>query len=52
MQRSLKDWNRGISVGGRRISNLRYVDDTTQVASDGEEWVELINLVKVMDKEL
>ena len=32
MREALEDWDGGISIGGRRITNLRYADDTTLIA--------------------
>lgn len=32
MRKSLENWNGGIMFNGRKISNLRYVDDTTLIA--------------------
>ena len=29
MREALEVWDGGISIGGRRITNLRYADDTT-----------------------
>ena len=37
MRMVLEDWDKGISVGGRKISNLRYADDTTLLASTKDE---------------
>ena len=52
MRRALKDRYRRVSVGDWRISDLKYIDDTTLVAVDEEEFVEIINLVKSLSKEL
>ena len=32
MREALEDWDGGISIGGRRITNLRYADDTILIA--------------------
>jgi len=32
MRQATQEWNRGISMGGRKISNLRYADDTVLLA--------------------
>ena len=48
----LEYWTGGISIRGRRISNLRYADDTTLIALDEEEMVELVKLVKIASKKL
>ena len=31
-EEALQDWDGGISIGGRRITNLIYSDDTTLIA--------------------
>ena len=36
----------GIKIGGRRINNLRYVDDTTVMAESKEEIKSLLMRVK------
>ena len=36
MRWALRNWNRGISVGGKRISNLRYADGITSIAAEEE----------------
>ena len=38
----------GISIDGRKISNLRYADDTTLIAANKEEMAELIDRMKVV----
>ena len=42
MRRNLDDWDKGFPVGGKRISNLRYADDTVLVASSKDEMQELL----------
>ena len=32
MREALEDWDGGMSIEGRRITNLRYADDTKLVA--------------------
>ena len=49
---TLEYWTCGISIGGRRISNLQYANDTTLIASDEEEMKELVNLVKIASEKL
>ena len=39
---TLDELQAGIKIGGRNISNLRYVDDTTLTA-EGEEELECLN---------
>lgn len=46
MRKSLENWDGGIVVGGKKISNLRYADDTTLFASSESELVELIRRVE------
>ncbi|KAI8422423.1 hypothetical protein MSG28_006263 [Choristoneura fumiferana] len=38
----LEEWDRGISVGGRVINNLRYADDTTLLAQTKEDMENLL----------
>lgn len=42
----LEDWDKGISVGGKMISNLRYADDTTLLASSKED---ISNLLRTLE---
>lgn len=42
MRRVIEEWNGGISVGGRRINNLRYADDTVIIAASKEELQEVM----------
>ena len=49
---ALEQWTGGISIGGRRISNLQCADDTTLIALDEQEMVEHINLVMIASKKL
>ena len=46
----LEKWSGGISIGGRKISNPRYADDTTLITADEEEMAELIDRVKAVNK--
>ncbi|VEN39858.1 unnamed protein product [Callosobruchus maculatus] len=39
----LDNWNGGITIGGSKISNLRFADDTTLIAASQEELVDLLN---------
>ena len=32
MRDVLEKWDKGISIGGRKVTNLRYADDTTLIA--------------------
>ena len=44
MRQVLKDWYGGVSVGGRRILNLRYAEYTAFIAVGENELADLINL--------
>ncbi|VEN43915.1 unnamed protein product, partial [Callosobruchus maculatus] len=36
----------GITIGGRKISNVRFADDTTLIAASQEELVALLNILE------
>ncbi|VEN38799.1 unnamed protein product, partial [Callosobruchus maculatus] len=36
----------GITIGGSKISNLRFADDTTLIAASQEELVALLNVLE------
>ncbi|VEN62348.1 unnamed protein product, partial [Callosobruchus maculatus] len=40
------NWNGGITIGGTRISNLRFADDTTLIAASQEGLVALLNILE------
>ncbi|VEN61216.1 unnamed protein product [Callosobruchus maculatus] len=42
----LDNWNGGITIGGSKISNLRFADDTTLIAASQEELVALLNVLE------
>ena len=42
----LDEWQAGIKIAGRNISNLRYADDTTLMAKSEEELKRLLMRVK------
>ena len=46
MRRAPDDWDRGLSVGGGRIINLRYADDYTLLATNAVDLKELLLKVK------
>ncbi|VEN45210.1 unnamed protein product [Callosobruchus maculatus] len=47
VMRQVKDnWNGGITIGGSKISNLRFADDTTLIAASQEELVALLNVLE------
>ena len=42
----------GMSIGKKRISNLRYADHTTLIALGEDGMAELVNLAKIASKKL
>ncbi|VEN44608.1 unnamed protein product, partial [Callosobruchus maculatus] len=36
----------GVTIGGNKISNLRFADDTTFIAASQEELVALLNILE------
>ena len=48
----LKEAQAGIKIAGRKINNLRYVDDTTLMAESEEELKSLLMKVKVESKKV
>ena len=46
MREALEDFEGGIAVGGRKISNLRYADDIVLLARSEEELQELVKRVE------
>ena len=46
MREVLEYWERGISIGGRMVTNLRYADDTTLLAGTKEDLTELVGRVR------
>ena len=52
MREALHDWKGGISIGGRKITNLRYADDTTLLAKTKNEIEEFLKKVKVESEKL
>ena len=49
---ALDEWKGGFSVGGHKINNLRYADDTTLIASSIDELIEMVERVKTASQEL
>ena len=45
-QANLEELDTGVRMGGRKINNLRYADDTTLLAESKEELLQLIKSVK------
>ena len=46
MREALEEWESGISIGGRMVTNLRYADDTTLLAGTKEDLIELVERVR------
>ena len=44
---ALEDWDGGISIGGRRITNLRYAGDTTLIAETKNYLIAIMERVKL-----
>ena len=51
MRYVLEKWDKGISIGGRRVTNLRFADDTTLIAGTKDDLTELITKVKRSSEE-
>lgn len=51
MRTVMHEWNGGISIGGRKISNLRYADDTALITSDLGEMKSLLKKVERISRE-
>ncbi|XP_063634653.1 uncharacterized protein LOC134805268 [Cydia splendana] len=47
VRKSLEGWHKGFAVGGKRINNLRYADDTVLLASSISDMQELVNRLEV-----
>ena len=47
MREVLEDWDGGISIGGRMITNLRYADDTTLVAETKNDLIAIMERVNL-----
>ena len=45
-QASIEELDIGVRMGGRKINNLRYADDTTLLAECKEELLQLVTSVK------
>ena len=45
-QANLEEIDIGVRIGGRKINNLRYADDTTLLAESTEELLQLVTSVK------
>lgn len=51
MRRTLEGWKEEVKISGRRISNLRFADDTLLIANNSEELQELIRRVEEVSLE-
>ena len=51
MRDVLEKWDKGISIGGRKVINLRYADETTLIAGTKDDITELITKVKRASEE-
>ena len=47
MRAPLEDWDGGISIGGRMITNLIYADDTTLIAETKNDLIAIMERVKL-----
>ena len=47
MREALEDWDGGISIGGRMITNLRYADDTTLIAETKNDLIAIMERAKL-----
>ena len=45
MREALEEWESGVSIGGRIVTNLRYAYDTTLLAGTKEDLTELVERV-------
>ena len=46
MRSALDNYDKGISIGGRLLSNLRYGDDTTLLATSAQDLEDLLEKVR------
>lgn len=51
LRKVTENWNGGVSIGGKKISNLRYADDTTLLASSEEEIAEILQRIEEVSEE-
>ncbi|XP_047041071.1 uncharacterized protein LOC124645313 [Helicoverpa zea] len=52
MRKTLENWRGGTKINGVRISNLRYADDTTLLASSETEMAELLNRLETVSLQM
>ena len=46
MREALEGFNGGVKFGGTKITNLRYVDDTTLICNSRHEVLDLLRCIK------
>ena len=51
MRDVLEKWDKSISIGGRKVTNLRYADDTTLISGTKDDLTELFTKVKRISEE-
>jgi len=51
MRKALENYQGGISIGGRRITNLRYADDIVLLAASVQELQDLVNRIAEVGKD-
>ena len=47
MREALENWDGGISIGSRKITNLRYTDDTTLIAETKNDLIAIMERLKL-----
>ncbi|CAG4924021.1 unnamed protein product [Colias eurytheme] len=52
MRRVCEDWDGGVNIGGTKITNLRYADDTTLIANDKVEMASFLDKLESISNEL
>ncbi len=52
MRRTCENWEGGIAVGGVKLTNLRYADDTTLLAANESEMVALLGRMEQISEEM
>lgn len=51
MRHATQEWNGGMSIGGKKISNLRYAYDTVLLAKSEMKMANLLELVEKFSNE-
>ncbi|PZC74827.1 hypothetical protein B5X24_HaOG207140 [Helicoverpa armigera] len=52
LRKALEGWEGGVNIGGVRVANLRYADDTTLLAESAGEMEELLRRVENISSDL